>query len=138
MCGRYGLLADTQAIAEAFNAELGEGTDAFEARPSYNIAPQTLQPVIRLNEETGKSELIMMLWGLVPFWAKDAKMAFNTINAKAETITTSPAYREAMKRRRCLVPADWFYEWQKLDAKTKQPFAIAMKDAELFAFAGLW
>jgi putative SOS response-associated peptidase YedK len=65
-------------------------------------------------------------------------MAFNTINAKAETITTSPAYREPMKRRRCLVPADWLYEWKKLDAKTKQPYAIAMKDRSLFAFAGLW
>jgi putative SOS response-associated peptidase YedK len=64
MCGRYGLLTDTQAIAEAFNAELGEGTEAFEARPSYNIAPQTFQPVIRLNEETGKRELMMMRWGL--------------------------------------------------------------------------
>jgi putative SOS response-associated peptidase YedK len=79
-----------------------------------------------------------MRWGLVPFWAKDGKMAFNTINAKAETITTSPTYREALKRRRCLVPADWFYEWQKVDAKTKQPYAIAMENAELFAFAGLW
>ena len=65
-------------------------------------------------------------------------MAFNTINAKAETITTSPAYREPMKRRRCLVPADWFYEWKKLDEKSKQPYAIAMKDRSLFAFAGLW
>ena len=74
MCGRYGLLTDTQAIAEAFNAELGEGTDAFEAKPSYNIAPQTFQPVIRLNEETGKRELMMMRWGLVPFWSKDAQI----------------------------------------------------------------
>jgi putative SOS response-associated peptidase YedK len=62
----------------------------------------------------------------------------NTINAKAETITTSPAYRDAMKRRRCLVPVDWFYEWQKIDAKTKQPYAIGLKDDSMFAFAGLW
>ena len=138
MCGRYGLLADTQAIAEAFNAELGEVTDAFEARPSYNIAPQTFQPVIRLNEETGKRELIMMRWGLVPFWSKDAQISYNTINAKAETVATSPAFREAWKRRRLLVPAGWFYEWQKSDAKTKQPYAISLKDGSLFAFAGLW
>jgi putative SOS response-associated peptidase YedK len=65
-------------------------------------------------------------------------VAFSTINAKAETITTSPAYREAMKRRRCLVPADLFYEWQRIDAKTKQPYAIGMKDGSIFAFAGLW
>ena len=132
MCGRYGLLADTQAIAEAFNAELGEGAEAFEARPSYNIAPQTFQPVIRLNEETGKRELIMMRWGLVPFWSKDAQIGFNTINAKAETVATSPAYREAWKRRRLLVPAGWFYEWQKSDAKTKQPYAISLKDGSMF------
>jgi putative SOS response-associated peptidase YedK len=106
--------------------------------PSYNVAPQSFQPVVRLSPDTGERELTIMRWGLIPFWSKDGKMAFNTINAKAETITTSPAYREAMKRRRCLVPADWFYEWKKLDAKTKQPYAIAMKDAELFAFAGLW
>jgi putative SOS response-associated peptidase YedK len=71
-------------------------------------------------------------------WAKDSKIAYSTINAKAETITTSPVFREAMKRRRCLVPADFFYEWKKLDAKKKQPYAIAMKDGSLFAFAGLW
>ena len=106
--------------------------------PSYNVAPQSLQPVVRLSPDTGERELTIMRWGLVPFWSKDGKMAFNTINAKAETITTSPAYREPMKRRRCLVPADWLYEWKKLDAKTKQPYAIAMKDRSLFAFAGLW
>jgi putative SOS response-associated peptidase YedK len=131
MCGRYGLLADTQAIAVAFKAALGEGTEAFEARPSYNIAPQTFQPVIRLNEETGKRELMMMRWGLVPFWSKDAKISYITINAKAETVATSPAFREAWKRRRLLVPAEWFYEWEKSDAKTKQPYAISLKDGSL-------
>jgi putative SOS response-associated peptidase YedK len=80
----------------------------------------------------------VMRWGLVPFWSKDGKAGYSTINARAETVTTSAAYREAMKKRRCLVPADWFYEWQKLDAKTKQPFAIALADGALFAFAGLW
>src|SRR5260370_40390216 len=79
-----------------------------------------------------------MRWGLVPIRAKDSKVADSTINAKAETITTSPAYREAIKRRRCLVPADWFYEWKKIDAKMKQPYAIALNDGSLFAFAGLW
>jgi putative SOS response-associated peptidase YedK len=136
MCGRYGRRADKQRIAEWMQTH---DTDVFDDSffaPSYNVAPQSFQPVVRLDPETGERELTVMRWGLVPFWAKDAKMAFNTINAKAETITTSPAYREAMKRRRCLVPADWFYEWKKLDAKTKQPYAIAMKDAELFAFAG--
>jgi putative SOS response-associated peptidase YedK len=79
-----------------------------------------------------------MRWGLVPYWAKDAKIGLRTINAKAETVTTAPAFRDAIKYRRCLVPADAFYEWQKLDAKTKQPFAIALKSSEPYAFAGLW
>jgi putative SOS response-associated peptidase YedK len=79
-----------------------------------------------------------MRWGLIPFWAKNAKMGLSTINAKAETVATAPAFREAFKARRCLVPADAFYEWQKIDAKTKQPFAIGMKDGSPYAFAGLW
>lgn len=106
--------------------------------PSYNIAPQTFQPVVRLDRETGQRELAAMRWGLIPYWSKNAKLAFSTINAKAETVATSPAFREALKRRRCLVPADLFYEWRKLDAKTKQPYAIAMKDGGIFAFAGIW
>lgn len=106
--------------------------------PSYNVAPQSLQPVVRFDSETGQRELTVMRWGLVPFWAKDSKIGYSTINAKSETVTTSPAFREAMKRRRCLVPAEWFYEWQKIDAKTKQPYAIGLRDGALFAFAGLW
>ena len=106
--------------------------------PSYNVAPQSFQPVVRLDQETGERELTIMRWGLVPFWSKDGNAGYSTINAKAETVATSPVYREAFKRRRCLVPADWFYEWQKIDAKTKQPYAIALKDGSLFAFAGLW
>jgi putative SOS response-associated peptidase YedK len=93
---------------------------------------------VQLSRETGQRELTVMRWGLVPYWSKDSKVGFSTINAKAETITTSPAFREAMKRRRCLVPADWFYECKKIDAKTKQPFAIALQGGSLFAFAGLW
>jgi putative SOS response-associated peptidase YedK len=79
-----------------------------------------------------------MRWGLIPYWAKDPSIGLRTINAKAETITTAPAFREAIKYRRCLVPADCFYEWQRLNAKTKQPFAIAMKDGKPYALTGLW
>jgi putative SOS response-associated peptidase YedK len=107
-------------------------------RPSHNIAAQTYQPIIRLDRDTGEREVAMMRWGLVPFWSKDPKAGYSTINAKAETITTAPAFREAIKNRRCLVPADAFYEWQKIDAKTKQPFGIGLKDGSLYAFAGLW
>jgi putative SOS response-associated peptidase YedK len=79
-----------------------------------------------------------MRWGLTPYWAKDPSSGFRTINAKAETITTAPAFREAIKYRRCLVPVDAFYELPELDAKTKQPFAIAMKDGKPYALVGLW
>ena len=79
-----------------------------------------------------------MRLGLVPAWSKDGRAAFNTINARAETVAASPAFREAFTRRRFLVPADLFYEWKKLDAKNKQPYGIGLKDRPLFAFAGLW
>jgi putative SOS response-associated peptidase YedK len=148
--------SDKKKLAKAFQARshvdrveyeeiedqdgLAEDADgnSFEAAPSYNVAPQTMQPVVRLDAETGRRELSMLRWGLIPYWAKDAKIAYSTINARSETITTSPIFREAVKRRRCLVPADAFYEWQKLDAKTRQPYAIAVNDQEIFAFAGLW
>ncbi len=138
MCGRYGRRADKQRIAEWMQTHETNVFDDSYFEPSYNIVPQSFQPVVRLDPESGERELTVMRWGLIPFWAKDSKMAFNTINAKAETITTSSVYREAAKHRRCLVPADWFYEWKKLDERTKQPYAIGMKDDGLFAFAGLW
>jgi len=106
--------------------------------PSYNIAPQSFQPVVRINPENGERELTVMRWGLVPFWSKDGKAPFSTINAKSESVSTSPTFREAWKQRRCLVPAEWFYVWQKVDDRTKQPFAIAREDDDMFAFAGLW
>ncbi len=135
MCGRYVRHSDKQRIAEHFRVDPGTFPDLGE---SYNVAPQTFQPVVRLNRETGEREIVLMRWGLVPFWARDAKVGYSTINAKAETIATSASFREAFKHRRCLVPADAFYEWQKIDAKTKQPFAIGMKDGSPYAFAGLW
>ena len=141
MCGRYGRRGDKQRIAEwmqTHNTDVFDDFDETNLAPSFNVAPQSFQPVVRLNSETGQRELTVMRWGLVPFWSKDGKASFSTINAKSETVASSPAFREAWKTRRCLVPADWFYEWQKLDEKTKQPFAIAMKGDSMFAFAGLW
>lgn len=110
----------------------------FEIEPSYNIAPMTYQPVVRLDHDTDEREWVPMRWGLVPFWARDANVSYSTINAKAETLTMSETYRDAIKRRRCLVPADGFFEWKKLDAKNKQPFAFALKDGSMIAFAGIW
>ena len=105
---------------------------------SHNAAPQSVQPVVRLGRDSGKREFALLRWGLVPFWAKEAKPAYSTINARAEEVAQKPAFREALKKRRCLVPADAFYEWQRLDAKTKRPFAIALKSGEPYALAGLW
>jgi len=105
---------------------------------SYNIAPQSTQPIVRLNADTGKREFVMMRWGLVPYWAMDDKIGYSTINARAEEAASRPLYREALKRRRCLIPADAFYEWQRLDSKTKRPFAFGMQNGEPYAFAGLW
>jgi putative SOS response-associated peptidase YedK len=138
MCGRYGRRADKQRIAEWMQAHNTSVFDDSYYAPSFNVAPTDMQPVVRLDRDTRQRELTIMRWGLIPYWSKDAKIGYSTINAKAETIATSPAFREPMKRRRCLVPADWFYEWQKIDAKTKQPYAIGLQDGSLFAFAGLW
>lgn len=110
--------------------------------PTFNAAPQSVQPVVRLNRDSGHCEFAQLRWGLVPFWAKDAKFGYTTINARAEEAATKPAYREALKKRRCLVPADAFYEWQRHNSatgkKTRHPFAFALKSAEPYALAGLW
>ena len=106
----------------------------------YNVAPTTFQPVIRASRETGERELVAMRWGLVPYFAKSLAefKGFSTINAQAETLTSRAMWRVPFERRRCLVPADGFYEWKALDAKTRQPYAFAMRSGEPFAFAGLW
>jgi putative SOS response-associated peptidase YedK len=107
-------------------------------RHRYNAAPTQHLGVVLRDKDTGERRLEVLRWGLIPFWAKDAKIAYSTINAMAETVVTKPAFRDPFTSRRCLVPADGFYEWQKLDAKTKQPHRFTMLDGEPFAFAGLW
>jgi putative SOS response-associated peptidase YedK len=135
VCGRYVRRSDKQRIADHFAVH---GPSLPDFGPSWNVAPQTFQPIVRLNRDTGEREIVLMRWGLVPYWAKDEKIGLRTINAKAETITTAAAFREAIKYRRCLVPADAFYEWQRISEKVRQPFAIAMKDDQPYALAGLW
>jgi putative SOS response-associated peptidase YedK len=139
MCGRYVRKADKQKIAEAFKAHAN--LDSLTLAPEdFNVAPSTFQPIIRQSREDTSRELVLMRWGLIPFFTKqlsDVK-GISTINAKAETIQNSPTWREPFKKRRCLVPATAFYEWKKLDAKTRQPYAITLPDTPLFAFAGLW
>jgi putative SOS response-associated peptidase YedK len=135
MCGRFARRSTQEVLADWFGVEL-EDMPFFA--PTYNAAPQSMQPVVRMDRDTGKRAMALLRWGLVPFWAKDAKFGYTTINARAEEVASKPAYREALKKRRCLVPADAFYEWQRIDAKTKNPFAIALRSREPYAFAGLW
>jgi hypothetical protein len=104
---------------------------------SWNVAPTDPLPVVRYDAKAGERSLDVLRWGLVPYWAKDIKVGFANINAKAEGIETKPAFREAFQRRRCLVPVDNFYEWKKT-AIGKQPYAIALADGGLMALVGLW
>ena len=135
MCGRARLSSDVSEIKLVFSIPPHRPTPNFA--PSWNVAPTDSLPVVRYDKKAGERSLDMLRWGLVPFWAKDIKVGFANINAKAEGIDTKPAFREAFQRRRCLVPVDSFYEWKKT-ATGKQPYAIALADRRLMALAGLW
>ncbi len=166
MCGRYVRRSDKQTIAEAFRIA-GDVSGLVLPAWDYNVAPTTFQPVVRLEEERGERELVLMRWGLVPWFAKSAKdSGYSTINAKAETVAASRMYAGPLERRRCLVPADGFYEWKVVGetsgdsesqsaglfgdaapaAKTrgrkavveKQPYVFTLRTGEVLAFAGLW
>lgn len=132
MCGRYTLRASPQQLREWF--------DLFrepEWEPRYNIAPSQQVLAIRFDEHATPREPVLLTWGLIPSWADDVKIGNRMINARADTVAAKPAFRAAFKRRRCLIPADGFYEWQKVDGG-KQPFHIRLRSGEPFAFAGLW
>lgn len=129
MCGRYSLEAGSREIAEAF--ELAE-TIAFG--PRYNIAPTQAAPVVRLDPESHASTLALMHWGLARRWSEPGRVL---INARAESIAQKPSFRKAFRRRRCLVPATGFYEWQKL-GRARQPFHVGLRGGGIFAFAGIW
>jgi putative SOS response-associated peptidase YedK len=122
-----------QLVEECFDSVFGEE----EWSPRYNIAPTQLIPVIRQNPQEPVRELSLVRWGLIPSWAKDSSAAAKMINARSETAATKPAFRDALKSRRCLIPADTFYEWQRTD-KSNQPYCFEVNGGELFAFAGLW
>lgn len=131
MCGRYTLHHKPEEIEERFDVDAVEELLA----PRYNIAPSQIIPVIR---QTQSREMAGCKWGLIPFWAKDPKIGNNLINAKAETIAEKPSFKRAFAKRRCLIPADGFYEWQKRGKAPSQPMYIRRRDGGLFAFAGLW
>lgn len=131
MCGRYTLRTPDDSLVERFKI------DEYPSSilPSYNIAPT--QEVAAVVEEDEERKLELLRWGLIPSWAKDPEIGSRMINARGETVSETPSFRKAFKARRCLILADGFYEWQKID-NGKQPYHVRMKDASPFAFAGLW
>ena len=131
MCGRFAFYSPAEAAAALFGV-----TDALPVEPRYNIAPTQYIAAIRPDEQEER-ELVMLRWGLVPFWAKDPSIGNRMINARAETVAEKPAYRAAYRHRRCIVLADGFYEWQR-DGDGKVPYFISTADDQPFAMAGLW
>jgi putative SOS response-associated peptidase YedK len=132
MCGRFVLVTPGKSLAEHFRL-----AEEPSLEPRYNIAPT--QPVAIIKAKVGSShrELKTVRWGLIPFWAKDAKMGARFINARSETASDKPAFRAAFRMRRCLIPADGFYEWKKLE-KGSAPYLVVLANRAPFAFAGLW
>ena len=132
MCGRFATYTPSKDLAERFEASLHTTVDPRK----YNIAPSQQVLAVR-NDENGERELVDLRWGLVPPWAKEPKTGYSMINARAETVAEKPSFKRPLKSRRCLIPADGFYEWHKT-ADGKQPYFIHLKSDEPFAFAGLW
>ncbi|MDX1569355.1 MAG: SOS response-associated peptidase [Xanthomonadales bacterium] len=130
MCGRYYLDAQAEEIAEYFSVA---SSPAFDAR--YNVAPTDLMPIVVQKDR--ERRIGPARWGLIPFWAKDEKIGYKTINARIETAPEKPAFREAWKHRRCLVPASGFYEWRTENGQ-KQPYLIRPARSRIMAFGGLW
>lgn len=131
MCGRFAFYSPREAVLAVFGVEL-----PFDVEPHYNVAPTQMVAAIRAGAD-GEPEGVRLRWGLVPFWAKDPSIGHRMINARAETLAEKPAFRNALRRRRCLVLANGFYEWRK-DAGGKTPYYAAPPDGRPIAFAGLW
>jgi putative SOS response-associated peptidase YedK len=133
MCGRYRLSRRKQLVEEYFDSV----SDEPDWNPRYNIAPTQPVHVILQHPKEPVRELSLMRWGLIPAWSEDSSVSARMINARSETAATKPAFSDALKSRRCLIPADGFYEWVRT-AKAKQPYCFEVNAGELFAFAGLW
>lgn len=134
MCGRYTLFAEFDEILDRFDIEVSIDQELYN--PSYNIAPS--HSVLSVINDGTRNRLGYLRWGFVPTWAKDEKIGYKMINARAETLAEKPSFREAYKHRRCLVVADSFYEWKKGADNSKTPMRITLKSEKLFAMAGIW
>jgi len=132
MCGRFALFTLSENLARQFGV-----SGAPAVSPRYNIAPSQAVDAVRAAATGGGREVASLRWGLVPSWAKDAAIGNRMINARSETVREKPAFRNAFRRRRCLIPASGFYEWQRREGQ-KQPYFVTMRDERPFAFAGLW
>lgn len=130
MCGRFAQRSDPKRLAREFKV-----AEVPDVAARYNIAPT--QDILSIRRAEDDREAVFLKWGLVPSWAKDVSIGAKLINARSETVTEKPSFREAFKKRRCIIPADGFYEWQRTRGK-KQPFFFQMKDESPFGFAGLW
>jgi len=131
MCGRFVQYSPLQTIQQMLDV----GTVSFEVIPNYNVAPT--QKIITVIKHNNENKLEKLHWGLVPFWAKDISIGSRMINARAETVSQKPSFRNAFRKRRCLIPADGFYEW-KGEKGNKQPYYVSIPSGEPFSFAGLW
>jgi putative SOS response-associated peptidase YedK len=136
VCGRFAFYSSHEAVVRLF----GLPDDTPEVEPQYNIAPTTFIPVVRESsaDVAATRRLAMMYWGLVPAWARDKSMGARMINARAETLNEKPAFREAFRRRRGLVPADAYFEWMKVGARDTQPYFIQPASGAPFALAAVW
>jgi len=132
MCGRFTLRTAGKVLAEVFHLP-----QVPQLPFRYNIAPTQAVAAVRQAAGSGQRELVQLRWGLIPSWAEDKKIGARLINARAETAASKPSFRSAFRHRRCLVPADGFYEWQRLDGR-KQPYYLRLRDDRPFVFAGLW
>lgn len=137
MCGRFALISDTETLIDAFGVAPETVAAIPPAVPRYNIAPTQPVAAIRLSSNSNKRELTFFRWGLIPSWSRDMKSGSRMINARSETVAEKPSFRAAFKRRRCIIPADGFYEWQRTGNR-KQPVYIHAADGRPFALAGLW
>ncbi len=133
MCGRYRLTAKERYIRDHFGLD-----DDPSWTPRWNIAPTQQIATIRQHRSEPVRIFGLRRWGLIPYWAKEPSIGLKTINAMSETAAEKPAFRDAMRWRRCLIPADGFYEWKRFGPKEKHPFNFGMADDSPFAFAGLW